>query len=71
MGTISPTNKDNIISHVSRVYVSTATSKAGTPYSRLHVIFLMPDGKSYEYTSFLNNEQKALIELTQPITQGL
>ena len=58
---------DNIKSNISRAYTETRTSKAGKPYNVLVVSFLRPNDKIYEFTTFLTNEQLALIESSVPL----
>lgn len=60
--TTTPTNADNIISHVSRIYAETRTSKAGKPYHVLVISWILPNGKAYVQNHFITSEQLALIE---------
>jgi hypothetical protein len=56
-------NHDNITSHLVRTYVETKKSpKTGNDYTVLVLIFQRPNDKEYKFTTFLNDEQKSLIE---------
>lgn len=62
-------NHDNISSHLIRAYIETKTSpKTGNEYSQLIQIWARPNDKTYTFRAFLNDEQKALLEDTVPLT---
>ena len=56
------TNSDNIVSHISRAYVESRTSKENKPYQVLTIEWVMPNGNTYKQSVFLSNEQVALID---------
>lgn len=56
------TNSDNIVSHISRAYVESRTSKENKPYQALTIEWIMPNGNTYKQLVFLSNEQVALID---------
>ncbi len=59
---------DNMSSHL--VYVSVETEiakKTGNPYYMLVTEWLMPNDKTYKCRLFINDEQKALIESSEPL----
>jgi hypothetical protein len=61
-------NHDNINSHLVRTYVETKTSpKTGNEYTVLVLIFNKANGKEYKFTTFLNDDQKSIIEDTVSI----
>ena len=60
---MTATNSDNIISHISRVYVEERISKKdNSPYSVLTIEWIMPNEKIYKQSVFLSSEQLSLIE---------
>lgn len=60
--------KDNIKSHITRVYTTNEHSKAkNKDYSRIVIVFNQPNGKTYQFATFLTPEQKALIDMSVPL----
>jgi hypothetical protein len=62
------TNKDNLVSHLSRVYVEKRTSsKTGNDYHVQVSVWNLGDDRTYTQESFLNNEQLALITSSKAV----
>lgn len=60
---------DNIVSHLLTVRLRTETSnKTGNPYTYLEQTWNRPNGKTYKQRVFLNDDAKALIEDSEPIS---
>ena len=67
---MTPTNSDNITSHIARSYVEQRTSKENRPYSVLIIEWLMRNGNTYKQTVFLSAEQVALIDSSVSVKES-
>lgn len=68
MNQSTPLSKqDNIVSHVTRVYIEERISKANNPYHILCTEFNLPNDKIYTYETLVSREQLPLIEISEPI----
>lgn len=68
---MTPTNSDNITSHIARSYVEQRTSKKDNrPYSVLIIEWLMRNGNTYKQTIFLSDEQVALIDSSVSVKES-
>lgn len=58
-------SQDNLVSHLSRVFIENRHSAVkNKDYSVLILVWLLPSGKTYHQEQFLTNEQKSIIEMT-------
>lgn len=68
---MTPTNSDNITSHIARAYVEQRVSKKDNrPYNVLILKWLMSNGNTYEQTVFLSAEQVALIDSSVSVKES-
>lgn len=60
-------NKDNLVSRLTRVrLIEKVSTKTNNPYTLLELTFNQGSGKTYVFTTYVNNEQKTLIDLSKP-----
>lgn len=62
--------KDNLSTHVTRIFVSDKKSKGGNAYTTLTTEFMLPNGEVYPLELFLTNEQRALITMSVAATSS-
>lgn len=67
---MTPTNSDNITSHITRAYIESRTSKENKPYRVLIIKWLMANGNTYDQTVFLSAEQVALIDSSVSVKES-
>ena len=67
---MTPTNSDNITSHITYAYIESRTSKENKPYRVLIIKWLMANGNTYDQTVFLSAEQVALIDSSVSVKES-